>query len=425
MSKPVNSKIGWIIVLCLAFLLVNGALFHFYRDSFSTLGYIVFLFIPLGLAVGVIFTRFSLLFIKNIEEEKEEGLLLQERQREIVENMVEGLVVHDSNGKILTMNATAESFLGVKRLDIKNKSLEDIKKISELFRVLFKDLKEGEVFEYSFNDKEGHEFDYQIIKITLNKERGEILKIIRDITRAKYLDRMKSEYVTIMSHKFLTPLTNIKWSADFLLGNDMDINRKKENVENILNNAEKLVKLTSYLLNITEIEEGLFGYNYEKVDVNVLIEEAIQSYADESKRKEVRITYNKSEKEDYFVRGDKSKLSAVIANYLDNAVKYTPTGGVVEISMEKNKGDLKVTIHDNGIGISPESIQSLFTKFFRDKRARGVHTEGSGIGLFIVKNVIERHGGKVGYLGDGENGSTFFFTLPLYKEEQIKNADLK
>ena len=166
-------------------------------------------------------------------------------------------------------------------------------------------MKEGEVSEYSFNDKEGHEFDYQIIKITLNKERGEILKIIRDITRAKYLDRMKSEYVTIMSHKFLTPLTNIKWSADFLLGNDIDINRKKENVENILNNAEKLVKLTSYLLNITEIEEGLFGYNYEKVDVNALIEEAIQSYADESKRKEVRITYNKSEKDDYFVRGDK------------------------------------------------------------------------------------------------------------------------
>lgn len=400
-------------------------MFYLYPGNFSAFTYIVFLFVPLGIAVAVVFTRFSLLFIKNIEEEKEESLLLRERQKEIVENMVEGLVVHDSKGKILSMNVAAENFLGVKKSDIKNKTQDEVKNISELFRTLFKDMKEGEVSECSFNNKEGLEFDYQIIKITLSKERGEILKIIRDITRAKYLDRMKSEYVTIMSHKFLTPLTNIKWSADFLLGNDIEINRKKENVENILNNAEKLVKLTSYLLNITEIEEGLFGYNYEKVDMNVLIEETIQSYADESKRKAVKISYNKSEKDVYFVRGDKSKLSTVVANYLDNAVKYTPTGGLVEISIEKSMSDLKVTVHDNGIGISPESIQSLFTKFFRDKRARGVHTEGSGIGLFIVKNVIERHGGKAGYLGDGENGSTFFFTLPLYKEEQIKNANLK
>lgn len=404
---------------------MNGSIFYLYPGNFSAFAYILFLFVPLGIAVVVIFTKFSLLFIKNIEEEKEESLLLRERQKEIVENMVEGLVVHDSKGKILSMNVAAENFLGVKKSYIKNKSLDEVKNMSELFRVLFKDMKDGEVSECSFNNKDGQEFDYQIIKITLSKERGEILKIIRDVTRAKYLDRMKSEYVTIMSHKFLTPLTNIKWSADFLLGNDIDVNRKKENVENILNNAEKLVKLTSYLLNITEIEEGLFGYNYEKVDMNALIEEVAQSYADEGKRKDIKINYSKLDNNIYFVSGDKSKLSAVVTNYLDNAVKYTPSGGSVDISVEKNEKTLKVIVHDSGIGISPESIQSLFTKFFRDKRAKSVHTEGSGIGLFIVKNVIERHGGKVGYLGNGENGSTFFFTLPLYKEELIKNADLK
>lgn len=400
-------------------------MFYLYPGNFSAFAYILFLFVPLGIAVVVIFTKFSLLFIKNIEEEKEESLLLRERQKEIVENMVEGLVVHDSKGKILSMNVAAENFLGVKRSDIKNKSLDEVKNMSELFKVLSKDLKDGEVSECSFNDKDGQEFDYQIIKITLSKERGEILKIIRDVTRAKYLDRMKSEYVTIMSHKFLTPLTNIKWSADFLLSDDIDVNRKKENVGNILNNAEKLVKLTSYLLNITEIEEGLFGYNYEKIDMNVLIEEVVQSYADEGKRKDIKINYSKLGNNIYFVSGDKSKLSAVVANYLDNAVKYTPNGGSVDISMEKNEKTLKVVVHDSGIGISPESTQSLFTKFFRDKRAKSVHTEGSGIGLFIVKNVIERHGGKVGYLGNGENGSTFFFTLPLYKEGSTKNSDLK
>ena len=419
MSKSVKTKISWIVIAVLVFAFINAALFYFYPGNFSVFAYVLFLFIPLAAAIIIIFTRFSLLFIKNIEEEKEEGLLLQERQKEIVENMVEGLVVHNLNGKILTMNAVAERSLGIKMSDIRGKTSDELKSYSNWFKILFQDLKEGETFDYSFSDKGGQDFDYQIIKITLNKERGEILKIIRDVSRAKYLDRMKAEYVTIMSHKFLTPLTNIKWSADFLLGDNIDLQRKEDKVKNILNNADKLVKLTSYLLNIAEIEEGLFGYNFEKLDIDAVIKEVIQNYSEESRQKGVEIIYRKPKEGFYFVKGDKSRLNVAISNYLDNAIKYTPDGGEVEILLEENSGELKVSVNDNGIGISPESVQSLFSKFFRDKRARAVHTEGSGIGLFIVKNIIERHGGKVGYSADDGKGSTFFLTLPLYKEEKV------
>lgn len=425
MSKSVKSKISWIIIAVLAFAFINGALFYFYPGNFSIFAYVFFLFIPLAAAIIIIFTKFSLLFIKNIEEEKEESLLLQERQKEIVENMAEGLVVHNLKGKILIMNAVAERFLGIKMSDVRNKTDNDLKNFSNWFKILFQDLKEGETFDYSFSDKDGQNFDYQIIKITLNKERGEILKIIRDVSRTKYLDRMKTEYITIMSHKFLTPLTNIKWSADFLLGDATDVKKREDNIKNILNNADRLVKLTSYLLNIAEIEEGLFGYNFQKLDMNSLVEEVIQSYEEESSQKGIKIIYHKPKGGHYFVRGDKSRLNAAVSNYLDNSIKYTPKDGEVEISMEESGGELKVSLNDNGIGISPESVQSLFSKFFRDERARSVHTEGSGIGLFIVKNIIERHGGKVGYLADDDKGSTFFFTLPLYKEDKIGGKDLK
>lgn len=416
MSKSVKTKISWIVIAVLVLVLVNGALFHFYPGNFSIFAYVLFLFIPLAAAIVIIFTKFSLLFIRNIEEEKGESLLLQERQKEIVENMVEGLVVHNLNGKVLTLNAVAERFLGMKISDIRRKTADELKNSSHWFGVLFQDLKEGEISEYSFSDKNGQVFDYQIIKITLNKERGEILKIIRDVSRSKYLDRMKTEYVTIMSHKFLTPLTNIKWSADLLLGSEVDAKKKEENVKNILNNTERLVKLTSYLLNITEIEEGLFGYKFEKLDINAVLEEAIQNYSEESSRKNVKVAYHKPKEGAYFVRGDKNKLNVAVSNYLDNSIKYTPRGGEVEISLEESGGELKVSVNDNGIGISPESVQSLFSKFFRDERAVSVHTEGSGIGLFIVKNIIERHGGKVGYSAGEGKGSTFFLTLPLYKE---------
>jgi PAS domain-containing protein len=156
MSKSVKTKISWIVAAVLALILINGVLFHFYPGNFSTFAYIIFLFVPLAAAIVIIFTRFSLLFIKNLEEEKEEGLLLQERQKEIVENMVEGLVVHNLKGKILTVNAVAERFLGIKMSEIKRKSADELKNFSNWFKILFRDLKEGETFDYSFTDESGH-----------------------------------------------------------------------------------------------------------------------------------------------------------------------------------------------------------------------------------------------------------------------------
>lgn len=419
MSKLAKSKIIWITSAFFVLIFLNGVAFYFFPGNFSIFAYVIFLFIPLVVAITIILTRFSLLFIKNIEEEKEENFLLHERQKEIIENMMEGLVVHDTAGNILTMNVVAERFLGMKMSEIKAKTADNLINSSDRFKILFQDLKEGEIFECSLSDDGGQDFNYQIIKITLNKEKGEILKIIRDVTRSKYLDRMKTEYITIMSHKFLTPLTNIKWSADFLLKDWVDTKRKEDNIKNILNNAEKLVKLTSYILNLAEIEEGLFGYNFEKIDINSILEEVIESYYEESTQKEIKIIYHKSNKGFYFVKGDKNRLSTAISNYLDNAIKYNFKGGRVEIFLENKGKEIKVSVNDNGIGISPESVQSLFSKFFRDKQAKSVHTEGAGIGLFIVKNIIEHHGGKVGYSTDGGNkGSTFFFTLPTYEENR-------
>src|SRR3990167_6833933 len=140
MSKSVKAKIKWIVIAVIALVLINGALFHFYPGNFSNFAYILFLFIPLATAIIIIFTRFSLLFIKNIEEEKEEGLLLQERQKEIVENMAEGLVVHNLKEKILTVNAVAERFLGIKMSEIKRKSVEELKNFSNWFKILFQHL---------------------------------------------------------------------------------------------------------------------------------------------------------------------------------------------------------------------------------------------------------------------------------------------
>ncbi|RJQ30192.1 PAS domain-containing sensor histidine kinase [Candidatus Parcubacteria bacterium] len=413
MVKLDREKIGWIAGGIIAFALTNGVLFYLYPKSFSTFAYILFIFVPLIAIVAIVFVKFSLLFIERIDEKEEEGKVLQERQREIVENMVEGLIVHNSSGRILTVNGMAEQFLGLSAPDLKNKTVAEVNNPQPLLRAIFMPMKDKEETEFSYKDKDGQDLFYQLIQVPLSKERGEILKIIRDVTRAKYLDRMKNEYITIMSHKILTPLTNIKWAAGMLMGKGLDEAKKESGVKNITANTDELIEFTSHLLNITEIEEGLFGYKFEKVDMAELVKEAAKNYQDAATQRNIKILCEVPE--DVFpVRGDKNRLGAAVANYLDNAVKYSPNGGNIAISLSKDKYKIWFSVKDNGVGVSPESVNSLFTKFFRDKRAKAVHTEGTGAGLFIVKNIIEKHGGKVGYEPAPRGGSMFYFTLPVY-----------
>lgn len=416
MNRSDKKKIIWIAGGIVSLALVNVLLFKFYPGDFSTFAYVLFILIPLFGTVMLIFFRFSAIFLKRISEKEEEEKLLREREKEIVENMVEGLIVHSQNGRILTVNNAAAKMIGLDGNQLKRKVFSEIKNPSPLLEAVFMNTNGGE-FEYSLKNPNGQDYVFQIAKVVLNKEKGEILKIIRDISRAKYLDKMKTEYVTIMSHKFLTPLTNIKWAASALMDKNIDWEKREENSKNIMENAEKLVKFTSYLLEITEIEEGLFIDRFEKIDLMELVEDAVQNYSQESIRKDISIIFNGGKKGAYPARGDKLRLAAAISNYFNNAIKYTPEKGRVDVELKKEKGFIRLSIKDNGIGVSPESVPLLFTKFFRDKLAKQVHTEGSGIGLFIVKNIIERHGGVVGYEPNKNGvGSTFYFTLPEYKE---------
>lgn len=418
MAKIDKKKIKLIAGVLVAIALTNGALLYLYPQSFSVFAYVIFIFVPLIAIVLIVFARFSLFFLKKIDEEEEEGKLLRKRQKEIVENMVEGLVVHSADGRILSVNGAAEQFLNVRFSDIKGRKIGEISNPSQLLRAIFMPMEDGKELAFSFKEDPGQESFYQIIQVYLSKERGEILKIIRDVSRSKYLDKMKNEYITIMSHKILTPLTNIKWAAEALLGNNLDEQKKRGDVKNITDNANKLIEFTSHLLSITEIEEGLFGYKFDKVDMAELAEEVIKNYQQEALQRDIKILFDDNRKNFYLVKGDKNRIGIAITNYIDNAVKYSPNGGQIEVSLHQDKYTLWLSVKDGGMGVSPEATSSLFTKFFRDKRAKAIHTEGTGAGLFIVKNIIEKHGGKVGYEPVKKEGSMFYFTLPVYKEEK-------
>ncbi|HJO89572.1 MAG: ATP-binding protein [Candidatus Pacebacteria bacterium] len=407
-----KNNIYLIIVGVFAFGIINGAVFYFYPGNFSTIAYISFLVIPLVVAIIIIFTKFSFLFTSRISEQEDEKKLLRERQREIVENMVEGLVVHDKLGKILTVNSTAEKFLKVPSSEILYRNFTEISKKSSLLKAIFEEFDSNDEMEHSFKDKYGKEYVFKIISVKLSEERGEILKIIRNISREKYLDRMKSEYLTIMSHKFLTPLNEIKWTAPSLLEGGIKDDDKNRFIKNIINSTDKLIELTSLLLRITEMEEGSFGYKLGPVNIQTIVESAVKDRKDDAKEKKISMVFHKPDTSVPNITADKDRIKVVVDNFIDNAIKYTLAGGEINIQLEKDDKDIKFSVKDNGIGISKKVQSDIFSKFTRDKRAKEMYTEGSGLGLFIAKNIIEEHRGKIGFTSADTGGSTFFFTLP-------------
>jgi len=344
---------------------------------------------------------------------------LRERQKEIVENMVEGLVVHNKSGKILSVNSIAEKFLGIPASEILYKTNLELSKKSLLLDALFKKFESGSEKEYSYKDKYGRDYVFKIISVELSKKRGEILKIIRDISREKHLNKMKSEYLTVMSHKFLTPLNGIKWTAPSILDKDVDSADKERFVKNIIESTDELIELTSLLLRVTEMEEGNFGYKLGPVDIRVIIENSIKDRKEDIDERKILMVFNKSDIPIPSVTADKDRVKVVVDNFIDNAIKYSSEEGGVEISLEDDGKNIRFSIKDDGIGISKKAQPDIFSKFIRDDRAIAMHTEGSGLGLFIAKNIIEELGGKIGFVSTEGEGSTFFFTLP--KENKKHN----
>lgn len=411
-----KKNIYLIIAGVLAFGIINTALFYAYPDKFSTIAYVTFLIVPLIVAVVVVFTRFSLLFTSRISEQEDEKKLLRERQKEIVENMIEGLVVHDISGKILTVNSAAERFIGIPMSELIYKTSSNITKESKLLHALFKGFDKDNKKEYSFKNKHGKEYIFKIISVELNKKRGEILKIIRDISREKHLDKMKSEYITVMSHKFLTPLNSIKWTVPSLLDSNVNDSDKERFMKNIMESTNKLIELTSLLLRITEMEEGSFGYKLAETDLSGIVNRSVDDRKDDVEKKRISMTFHKEE-DSNFVIADKDRIKVVVDNFIDNAIKYTKEGGNIDVRLESLDENVRFSVKDSGIGISKRAQTDIFSKFVRDDRAVSMHTEGSGLGLFIAKNIIEEHNGKVGFISSEDGGSTFFFTLSKSKQK--------
>ena len=246
--------------------------------------------------------------------------------------------------------------------------------------------------------------------------------IIHEVEQMARLNKMKSEFVSIASHQLRTPLSAIRWETEILLSKfAAGLNeRQKEAIENIGQTGQQMGRLVNDLLDVARIDQGRFVLKREKINLTNLTREVIKSVLPLAQAGDVAIIFE--EKNPAWVVGDGDKLKLAIENFLSNAIKYTLGKGVVEVSFSE-KGEFCVfSVKDNGAGIPESQQKKIFEKFFRSDNALKNNTAGTGLGLYITKNIVEQSGGKVWFQSKENKGSVFNFSIPVYPHNTQSTA---
>jgi PAS domain S-box-containing protein len=253
-----------------------------------------------------------------------------------------------------------------------------------------------------------------------NKPIGAI-EVFRDITLENEIDRMKSEFISLASHQLRTPLSAIKTYSHMLSDGYMgDIApAQRTALRTIINATNRMNELISTLLNITRIESGTIAISSKMISLDKLVQDVVKDLEVQAGDKNITITI-KQPKKPIRIRTDNLIAKEILANLVANSIKYTPDGGTIQIRTQRHKGTVVIAVQDNGVGIPKYSQDQVFTKFFRAPNVIKYETTGTGLGLYLVKGLTERLGGKIWFESEEGKGSTFFFSPPSSKKATTK-----
>jgi len=238
--------------------------------------------------------------------------------------------------------------------------------------------------------------------------------ITQSFERLAEASRMKSEFITIVSHQLRSPLTNLKWATELLMSGELGKieERQAEYFRILKENSTRMLELISDLLIVSRMETEEMPLKKEEFSLKDLIGDLISEFQSFAKASNAEISFVAQEDLPK-IFADPSRIRLVIENLLNNAIKYTKGNGRVKIKALKKDKKIYFEIKDNGLGIPKEDQKYIFQKFFRAKNAVRHQTQGSGLGLYITKAVLENSGGKIGFQSEENIGSTFWFTIPI------------
>ncbi|MFH1129395.1 MAG: HAMP domain-containing sensor histidine kinase [Patescibacteria group bacterium] len=242
--------------------------------------------------------------------------------------------------------------------------------------------------------------------------------LVGSFSRVAEANRMKSEFVGIVSHQLRTPLSSLKWSLDLLRGKRLgDVNDKQmEYLDVIKDSNDRMIKLVNDLLNVNRIDQQRLEMRPKIFNIQDMVEQEIKALSPMANAHNINLIYNKPQ-DLLNIFADPDKVQMVVQNLIDNAIKYSKKeGGKIEIKLEKigkDKKMIEMSVKDNGIGIPEMFKAQVFGKFFRGDNLIKQRVEGTGLGLFIAKGIINLSKGEIGFESKENQGSLFWFTLPV------------
>ncbi len=247
----------------------------------------------------------------------------------------------------------------------------------------------------------------------LLKAQSEALQKANDELRG--LDQAKSDFISVVAHQLRTPLSAIKWTLSLFSSGDVGelSEEQKAYMKKMGETNDHMIKLVNDLLDANSVEAGQLSYSFASVQPEEVIEDAVEELAAFAKKRELVLTYAKQPLP--MIMADAERLHSAFQNLIDNAIKYSRPGGTIAVTAEVAGQMLRVNVADQGIGIPDEQKTHVFERFFRARNAVKAENGGTGLGLFIVKKIIEDHGGSIRFVSRENAGTTFTVELPLKK----------
>lgn len=347
----------------------------------------------------------------------------------ILGTLDDAIIVYEEGFRAIFFNPAAERLFRVRAKTIFGHVFvpQDVEKEGwrTLIQVIFPSLaprviarsREGEypqVLDLSFTDPQ---IELRVTSAPITDDNGTplaFMKIIRDRTTQITAMHSKSEFVTVASHQLRGPVIDINWALESLEKASGLSDTDKGIVENALAASRGMVRRIEDLLNIAKMEEGQFGYSFAETDPVDFVGKILTDTLPAARKTGVKVYFDRPAANLPQVMIDPKRLSLALTNILENAIRYNVENGevVVKVDVMQQKPFIEVTVKDSGIGVPPEAMEKLFNKFYRADNAMKAQTEGSGLGLYITRSIINAHGGEIWIESELNRGTTVHFTIP-------------
>lgn len=227
------------------------------------------------------------------------------------------------------------------------------------------------------------------------------------------IDNQKTEFMSSIAHQLKTQITGVSWTLNMFLKGDFGVvvDEQKVHLKQSLESLNRMIKIVNDIIQADKIGLNTLDLIFKPTQIMDLIDSVISDEIDVAKQKNITIKVDNNQKEIPLINADPDRIREVIQNLVENAIKYTNEDGVITLKVACEDTNLKVSVSDNGIGIPEKEQHYIFNRFFRATNVRKVETSGTGLGLFIVKGIIEKHGGTIVFDSKEGAGATFTFTL--------------